>query len=122
MSPILATVLCLLLPLGAMPAPDLDFGRLKEKDVKAEEPGRAVRPSHPAPPWMAGCWGAETRHYAALVAGDPTQVYFWVGRRWIPCAVKNPQFRLDLVRAWTLPLTRDPGLLPGPDMRSVLFD
>jgi hypothetical protein len=127
MSPLLATVLCILFPLGAAPTPDLDFGRLKEKDVKVEEaprrgPGSEARRSTAAPPWMDGCWGSETRHYAALVPGDPTKVYFWVGKHWIPCAVQNPQFRLDLVRAWSLPLTQDPGLLPRPDMRSVLFD
>jgi hypothetical protein len=125
MSPLLVSVLCILCPLGT--APDLDFGRLKEKDVKVAEtsrrrPGSEARRSTPAPPWMDGCWGSEARHYVALVAGDPTKVWFWVGKRWIPCDVQNPQFRLDLVRAWSLPLTQDPGLLPRPDMRSVLFD
>lgn len=89
---------------------DWDFGRPRHR--------------HPAPNWMNNYWRPQERHYAALVPGDYTRAYFYVGNRWVLRSVRDPSFRLDLMGAWDLPSAQPPGPLPGLGigLKIVLFD
>ena len=82
------------------------------------------RHRHIAPMWMNNYWRPQERHYVALVPGDYSRAYFFVGNRWVLRSVRDPRFRLDLMGAWDLPTAQPPGPLPGLSLglKIVLFD
>lgn len=82
------------------------------------------RHRHTAPPWMRNYWRPGERHYAALVPGDPSRIYVFVGGRWVLRRLAEPRARLDLDGAFRLPVVPPPVPLPriGLDLHVVLFD
>ena len=83
------------------------------------------RHAHPAPPWMNTWWGANDRHYCAVVPGDPSQVFVLIGSHWERHSIYDPRFRADISGAFTLPAAPPPPVpLPhlGLNLRIVLFN
>lgn len=77
-----------------------------------------------SPPWMGGWWGPRERHYCALIPGDPSRVYVFIGGRWVLRRITDPRFRADLDGAFSLPVVPPPVPPPhlGLDFHIVLFD
>ena len=82
------------------------------------------RDRHPSPPWMGGWWRPGERHYCAVVPGDPSRIYVFVGGRWVLRRVADPRFRSDLSGAFSLPVVPPPIPPPhlGLNLHIVLFD
>jgi hypothetical protein len=83
------------------------------------------RHAHPTPPWMNTWWRPGENHYCAVVPGDPSQVYVFVGGRWMLRHVYDPRFRADVSGAFELPEAPPPPVpLPhvGLNLRIVLFN
>ena len=78
----------------------------------------------PAPPWMNTWWRPGEQHYCAVVPGDPSRVYVFVGGRWVLRRVFDPRFRADVSGAFELPVAPPPVPLPnvGLDLHVVLFN
>ena len=84
---------------------------------------RGVRPL--APPWMAGYWRPQERHYMALIPGDPSRCYVFVDGRWLLRRITDPRARLDIEGAFRLPVGPPPPIAPpriGLDLHVVLFN
>ena len=80
---------------------------------------------HIAPPWMNGWWRPGERHYCAVVPGDPSRVFVFVGGRWVLRHVYDPRFRADVSGAFALPEAPPPPVpLPqlGLSLKVVLFN
>ena len=83
------------------------------------------RHAHPTPPWMNTWWRPGEQHYCAVVPGDPSQCYVFIGGRWELRHVYDPRFRADLSGAFDLPVAPPPPVpLPhlGLNLRIVLFN
>lgn len=82
------------------------------------------RHRHACPPWMQGYWRSGERRYVALVPGDPSRMYVFLGGRWVLRRVTEPRAHLDLEGAFRLPPIAPPVPLPklGLDLHVVLFD
>jgi hypothetical protein len=83
------------------------------------------RHAHPTPPWMNTWWRPREKHHPAGVPGDPSQVYVFVGGRWMLRHVYDPRFRADVSGAFELPEAPPPPVpLPrvGLNLRIVLFN
>jgi len=79
----------------------------------------------PAPPWMNTWWRPGERRYCAVVPGDPSRVYVFVGGRWVLRHVYDPRFRADVSGAFGLPAAPPPPVpLPrvGLNLHIVLFN
>lgn len=80
---------------------------------------------HRAPSWMNGYWRQDdTRHYVALVPGDPSRMYVFLEGRWVLRQIRDPRARLDLEGAFRLPVAPPPIAPPriGLDLHVVLFN
>lgn len=77
-----------------------------------------------APPWMNSWWRPGERHYCAMVPGDPSRVYVFVGGTWVLRHVYDPRFRADVSGAFDLPVAPPPIPPPhlGLDLHVVLFN
>lgn len=145
MRTLLLTALCLLIPMGSAQAINLDQKRGKQEEKQAKKDAKEDRKEakrwdkedrkeakeddkfrrrHAAPQWMDGYWRPQERHYVALVPGDPSRIYLFVGNRWVRRSVRDPGFRRDVQGAWELPSAPPPAPLPrlGLDLKIVLFD
>jgi hypothetical protein len=76
-----------------------------------------------APGWMEGYWRPGERRYVALVPGDPSRMYVFLGNRWVLREVRDRRARLDLEGAFALPVAPPPIPPPaGLSLHIVLFD
>lgn len=98
---------------------DRRFPRYRYED--RYRPGRYL-----APPWMAGYWRPHERRYVALIPGDPSRCYVFVGGRWVLRRIEDPDARLDIEGAFGLPLVAPPIPPPhvglGINLHIVLFN
>lgn len=119
-------------------------GRGKERREELGRPGRdrdgrgpwKARPyryedrAHPgrylAPPWMVGYWRPRERRYVALIPGDPSRCYVFIDGRWLLRRIEDPQARLDIEGAFSLPMAPPPVPPPhlglGINLHVVLFN
>ncbi|WP_306591102.1 hypothetical protein [Geothrix sp. 21YS21S-4] len=83
-----------------------------------------VSPHHYRPPaWMEGYWRPGERRYVALVPGDPSRMYVFLGNRWVLREVRDRRARLDVEGAFALPVAPPPIPPPvGLNLHVVLFD
>jgi len=100
----------------------------RDREGRRYERHRYEDERHPhrylAPPWMAGYWRPQERHYVALVPGDPSRCYVFLEGRWVLRQIQDPRARLDLEGAFRLPVAPPPIPPPhiGLNLHVVLFN